>query len=64
MKRTNNIINLEELYTPFFTSPENDKFSVKDKATTIDITTHFSTDGRQSVLEQFKELILSEHLLG
>ena len=31
--------------------------------TTFDVTTHFSDDGRQSVLRQFRDLILSEHLI-
>jgi len=30
--------------------------------TVYDVKTHFSTDGRQSVFQQFRDLILSEHL--
>ena len=30
---------------------------------TYEVTTHFNTDGRQSVLEQFRDIILSEHLI-
>ncbi len=40
----------------------NKNFSMKIGGTTFDVTTHFSNDGRQSVLEQFRDLILSEHL--
>lgn len=43
-------------------SGENE-FSMKIGGTTYDVSTHFSTKGKQSVLEQFKELILSEKLI-
>ncbi len=38
-------------------------FQTKMGGTTYEITTHFNNKGRQSVLEQFRELILSEHLI-
>ena len=44
-------------------SGENE-FSLKIGGTTFDVSTHFSNTGRQSVLEQFKNLILSEQLIG
>lgn len=40
-----------------------DEFSLKIGDTTYDVSTHFSTKGKQSVLEQFKRLILSEKLI-
>ena len=40
------------------------EFSVKIGGTTYEVSTHFSDTGRQSVLEQFKNLILSEQLIG
>ena len=40
------------------------KFSVKIGGTYFDVTTHFNVDGKQSVLEQFKNLILAEKLVG
>lgn len=43
-------------------SGENE-FSMKIGGTTYEVNTHFSNDGKQSVLEQFKELILSEKLI-
>ena len=43
-------------------SGENE-FSLKIGGTTYEVSTHFSNKGRQSVLEQFKELILSEKLI-
>lgn len=39
------------------------KFSLKIGGTTYEVSTHFSSKGKQSVLEQFKELILSENLI-
>ena len=39
------------------------KFSLKIGGTTYEVNTHFSKKGKQSVLEQFKELILSEKLI-
>ena len=38
-------------------------FEIKIAGTTFDVTTHFNADGRQSVLQQFRDLILSEHLV-
>ena len=35
-----------------------EKFSLKVGGTYFDVTTHFDTNGRQSVLRQFKDLIL------
>ena len=43
-------------------SGENE-FSLKIGGTTYEVNTHFSKKGKQSVLEQFKELILSEKLV-
>ena len=43
--------------------PRRKSFSMKIGGTTFDVTTHFSDDGRQSVLQQFLDLILSEHFI-
>ncbi len=43
-------------------SGENE-FSLKIGGTNYEVSTHFSTKGKQSVLEQFKKLILSEKLI-
>ena len=40
-----------------------DTFTMKIGGTTYEVSTHFNPNGRQCVFEQFKELILSEHLL-
>ena len=38
-------------------------FQIKTGGTTYEVTTHFNSEGRQSVLGQFRDLILSEHLI-
>ena len=43
-------------------SGENE-FSLKIGGTTYEVNTHFSKKGKQSVLKQFKELILPEKLI-
>lgn len=40
-----------------------DDFKLKIGGTTYEISTHFNPKGRQCVMEQFKELILSEKLI-
>lgn len=40
-----------------------DNFKLKIGGTTYEISTHFNPKGRQCVMEQFKELILSEKLI-
>lgn len=40
-----------------------DTFVKKIGGTTYEVSTHFNPNGRQSALEQFKQLILSEHLI-
>ena len=37
-----------------------DTFEMKVGGTTYEVSTHFDTDGRQSVLEQFMALILQQ----
>ena len=40
-----------------------DTFTMKVGGTTYEVSTHFNPNGRQCVMEQFKQLILSEHLI-
>ena len=40
-----------------------DTFTMKVGSTTYEVSTHFNPNGRQCVMEQFKQLILSEHLI-
>ena len=43
--------------------PTENSFSMKIGGTVFDVTTHFNANGSQSVLQQFRDLILSEHLV-
>ena len=47
-----------------FYSDNNNQFSMKVGGTFFDVTTHFNAEGKQSVLEQFKSLILTKKLIG
>ena len=40
-----------------------DTFTTKIGGTTFEVSTHFNPNGRLCVMEQFKKLILSEHLI-
>lgn len=40
-----------------------DTFTTKIGGTTYEVSTHFNPNSRQCVMEQFKQLILSEHLI-
>ena len=49
-----------------FLSPEDygtGTFSLRLRNTTYEVNTHFSTEGKQSVLEQFMELIMNDRLV-
>ena len=46
---------------PIRFNPKPSAFTMKMGGTTYEVTSHFNTEGRQSVLQQFKDLILSEH---
>jgi len=43
--------------------PREHSFSMKIGGTVFNVSTHFNLDGRQSVLQQFRDLILSENLV-
>ena len=38
-------------------------FTMKTGGTVYEVATHFSTDGKQSVLQQFRDLLLSQNLI-
>ena len=42
-------------FVPYFYSPDNDSFSMQIGGT---VTTHFDTEGRETVLKQFRDLLL------
>ena len=47
---------------PLRAIPTENFFSMKIGGTTFEVSTHFNTNGRQSVLQQFRDLILSEKI--
>ena len=49
--------------TPMEIYPGEGSFEMTVGGTTYEVTTHFSDEGTQSILEQFKELIMKEHLI-
>lgn len=53
-----------ELFSPMFDTPDKVSFQIKEGNKIYEVTTHFNSDGKQSVLQQFKDLILSENLLA
>ena len=38
-------------------------YTMKIGGTVYEVSTHFSTDGKQSVLQQFRDLLLSQNLI-
>ena len=51
-----------EVLTPTF-DKDNLNFEIKIGCTTYEVHSHFNIEGKQSVLEQFKNIILSENLI-
>ena len=54
--------NTISVFAPYYET-DNMPFVMKIGGTTYEVSTHFNPKGRQCLLEQFKELILSEHLI-
>ena len=50
-------------FAPYFEQTGSDCFEMKIGSTTYKVTTHFNPNGSQSVLEQFKELLLRDGLV-
>ena len=59
LKQTNILI---ESLAPIF-DKDNLKFEIKIGGTIYEVHSHFNVEGKQSVLEQFKNLILSQNLI-
>ena len=51
-----------EVLTPTF-DKDNLNFEIKIGGTTCEVHSHFNIEGKQSVLEQFKNIILSQNLI-
>ena len=45
-------------FIPYYHSPDNDSFSMQIGGTVYEVTTHFATEGRETVLKQFWDLLL------
>ena len=50
-------------FSPAVLFPGESSFEMNIGSTTYEVSTHFSADGKQSVLEQFMALILKEQLV-
>lgn len=59
---TKQLNSLNEAFSPTL-DKDNLNFELKIGGTTYEIYTRFNINGKQSVLEQFKNLILSENLI-
>ena len=59
LKQTNILI---ESLAPIF-DKDNLNFEIKIGGTIYEVCSHFNIEGKQSVLEQFKNLILSQNLI-
>lgn len=45
-------------FVPYFRSSDNDSFSMKIGGMVYDVTTHFNAEGKETVLKQFRDLLL------
>ena len=45
-------------FVPYFRSLDNDSFSMQIGGTAYEVTTHFDTEGKETVLRQFQDLLL------
>ena len=45
-------------FVPYFRSLDNDFFSMHIGGTVYEVTTHFNTEGKETVLRQFRDLLL------
>lgn len=45
-------------FVPYFRSLDNDFFSMQIGGTVYEVTTHFNTEGKETVLRQFRDLLL------
>lgn len=45
-------------FVPYYHSPDNESFSMKIGGTVYEVTTHFNTEGKETVLQQFRDMLL------
>ena len=53
-----------EQFSALYENPDKTFFTIRDGNKVYEVTTHFNTQGDQSVFQQFKDLILSEGLVS
>lgn len=54
--------NTISLFAPYYET-DNTPFVMKIRGTTYEVTTHFSTKGKETVLQQFKDLLIELDLV-
>lgn len=54
--------NISSIFAPYYDIDET-PFVMKIGGTTYEVTTHFSTKGKESVLQQFEDLLLELDLV-
>lgn len=59
---TKRIENISNVITPYFDTNSLD-YSIKIGGTEYEVYSHFNTEGNQTVLKQFKQLILAQNLI-
>lgn len=52
-----------ERYEDYFATSAEATFDMKIGGTVYEVSTHFSENGKQSVLQQFRDLLLSQKLI-
>ena len=57
------IVTKDFLMAPFYENPDGTTTLYKIGGTTYEVTVHFNHGGRETVFEQFKDLILNSELL-
>ena len=68
MKRTkrineDEIVTKDFLMAPFYENPDGTTTLYKIGGTTYEVTVHFNPEGRETVFDQFKDLILNNELI-
>lgn len=59
---TKRIENISKIITPYFDTDSLD-YSIKIGGTEYAVSSHFNTEGNQTILQQFKQLILAQNLI-
>ena len=57
------IVTKNFIMAPFYENPNGTTTLYKIGGTTYEVTVHFNPEGRETVLDQFKDLILNSELI-